>query len=304
MRGCTILPFGDRLYKCGQKHFGRLKANPMARIPAQVEMARWLLEMGKEIEEKTFFEIGTGHCPVVPIGFFLAGAGNIITVEMYKRMEIGILRKSLEWMAQNREKLWSYYDGITEKASFEERMDLIERLRESPEKLLSEANIVYLAPADAANTQLADSSVDYHISTTVFEHIPKKDIARILKEARRVLGKDGIAIHFIDLSDHFQHQDKSITRINFLQYSDEYWEKIAGNEFAYCNRLRASDYLALFKEAGFDVLRMETQVDKDALESMRDGFTVDGRFRAYGIDDLCVTQLKVAIKARGMVAET
>ena len=64
---------------------------------------------------------------------------------------------------------------------------------------------------------------------------------------------DGITIHFIDLSDHFQHQDKSITSINFLHYSEKEWERIAGNQFAYCNRLRAGDYLALFEEAGFDV---------------------------------------------------
>lgn len=146
MKICALLPARGTIYRIIQKAFGRLKANPMARIPAQIEMARWVLEMGKEIEEKTFFEVGTGHCPTVPIGFFLAGAGNIITVDLHKRMEIGILRKSLEWMAENREKLWSYYDGITEKAAFEERMDLIERLWESPEKLLSEANIVYLAP--------------------------------------------------------------------------------------------------------------------------------------------------------------
>ncbi len=51
------------------------------------------------------------------------------------------------------------------------------------------------------------------------------------------------------------------------------------------------------------MLRMEILLDKDALESMRDGFMVDGRFRGYGIDDLCVIQLRVAIKARGTVAE-
>ena len=50
-------------------------------------------------------------------------------------------------------------------------MDLIDRLKEMPEKFLSEANIQYLAPADAADTGLSDASVDYHISTTVFEHI-------------------------------------------------------------------------------------------------------------------------------------
>ncbi|MBE9572765.1 MAG: methyltransferase domain-containing protein, partial [Proteobacteria bacterium] len=52
---------------------------------------------------------------------------------------------------------------------------------------------------------MPDASIDYHISTTVFEHIPGKDIERILNEAKRILKREGIAIHFIDLSDHFQH---------------------------------------------------------------------------------------------------
>jgi predicted fused transcriptional regulator/phosphomethylpyrimidine kinase len=88
------------------------------------------------------------------------------------------------------------------------------------------------------------------------------------------------------MSDHFQHQDKSISSINFLRYSDEEWEKIAGNQFAYCNRMRASDYLALFREAGFDVLRMETQKDEEARQSLVDGFAVDSMFDNYRLDAL------------------
>ena len=98
------------------------------------------------------------------------------------------------------------------------------------------------------------------------------------------------------MSDHFQHQDKSITSINFLRYSDKEWERIAGNPFAYCNRLRASDYLSLFEETGFDVCRKEAVVDDEARESMGKGFMIGERFRDYSVDDLCVTQLRVALK--------
>jgi ubiquinone/menaquinone biosynthesis C-methylase UbiE len=79
---------------------------------------------------------------------------------------------------------------------------------------------------------LPDACVDYHISNNVFEHILKADITRILKEIIRILKKDGIAIHFIDLIDHFQHQGSGITKINFLRYSEKEWDKIAGNQFA------------------------------------------------------------------------
>ena len=288
----------------------------MSRIPAQIEMAQWILDIGGEIEGKTFFEVGTGHNLIVPIGFFLCGAEKVVTVDLHRRLDFGILKKSLVWMAENRDDVCGYYDGVANPqiapqrnrlrisqgkqiTQIIERMDLIDRLKEMPEKFLSEANIQYLAPADAADTDLPDASVDYHISTTVFEHIPGVDIKRILKEAKRILKKDGIAIHFIDLSDHFQHQDKSITSINFLRYSEKEWGKIAGNEFAYCNRLRVSDYLALFKEAGFDVCRKEATVDDEARKNMENGFMVDEGFRDYNVEDLCVTGLRVALKKNG-----
>lgn len=315
MKVCSCLPAGGGVYRLIQKMFGRLKTNPMSRIPAQIEMARWIFDMGGKIEGKTFFEVGTDHCPIVPIGFFLCGAEKIVTVDLHRRLDFGILKRSLVWMAENRDEICGYYDEVANPqitpqrnrlrisqgkqiTQINERMDLIVRLKLNPKKFLSEANIQYLATADAANIDLPDESVDYHISTTVFEHIPGEDIERILKEAKRILKKDGIAVHFIDLSDHFQHQDKRITRINFLRYSDKEWDKIAGNQFAYCNRLRASDYFRLFEESGFDVCRKEVQEDKKARESMRNGFVVDERFRDYSVDDLCSTQLKVALKVR------
>ncbi|MCK4818489.1 class I SAM-dependent methyltransferase, partial [bacterium] len=233
MKACALLPAGGGIYRFIQKTFGRLKADPMSRIPAQVDMARWILEMGGKVDGKNFLEVGTGHYPIVPIGFFLCGAEKVVTVDLHRRLDFGILKKSLEWMAENRDELVGYYDKVTERAVFDKRMDLIDGLKDKPEKFLSKANIQYLAPADAANTGLPDACMDYHISTTVFEHIPREDIERILIEAKRILKKDGIAIHFIDLSDHFQHQDNSITRINFLEYSEKEWDKIAGNEFAY-----------------------------------------------------------------------
>ena len=122
-----------------------------------------------------------------------------------------------------------------------------------------------------------------------------------MKEAKRILKKDGTAIHFIDLSDHFQHQDKSITGINFLRYSEKEWERIAGNEFAYCNRLRVSDYFGLFERLGFDVCRKEVQEDKEARESMENGFRVDEKFRGYSVDEICSTDFRVALKAGGTV---
>ena len=49
-------------------------------------------------------------------------------------------------------------------------------------------------------------------------------------------------------------------------------ERIAGNEFAYCNGLSAGDYLTLFDESGFDVCRKEAVTNDEARENMGNGF--------------------------------
>ena len=101
MRACALLPAGARLYKLIQKSFGRLKANPMSRIPQQNLMVTWILDMGGKVDGKTFFEVGTGHVPIVPIGFFLCGAEEVVTVDLNRRLDFGILKKSLLWMVEN-----------------------------------------------------------------------------------------------------------------------------------------------------------------------------------------------------------
>ena len=59
-------------------------------------------------------------------------------------------------MAQNKDEICRYYDCVAEKAVFDERINMIECLKKNPKKLFSEANIVCLAHADAANTSLVD----------------------------------------------------------------------------------------------------------------------------------------------------
>ena len=170
---------GGHTYRFIQKTFGHFKANPISRIPAQVVMGRWILEMSEKVNGKTFFAVGTGHNPIVPIRFFLCRENKVITVDPHKRFDFGILRKPLVWMTENRDELWEYYDSVAGKVVFVKGMKLIGSLKYMPEKLLSEANIQYLASADAADINLLYASLYYHISTTFFEYIPRSDINRI-----------------------------------------------------------------------------------------------------------------------------
>ena len=128
----------------------------------------------------------------------------------------------------------------------------------------------------------------------MLEHITKEIIRDIFLEAKRILKPGGAAVHFVDLSDHFQHQDRSISRINFLHFSEEEWQRIAGNEFAYCNRLRASQYKELLGPLEFTIGREESAVDPETISLLTDGnLALADEFADYTGSDICTTSLRI-----------
>jgi hypothetical protein len=295
MRVFANLPFGNRLYKWSQKRFGRLRAAPMERLPTQIEMTRWLIEQDMTFEGAKFFEVGTGHIPLVPIGFFLSGVAQTITVDSHQRIDWGLTRDCLAWMVSHRSDVERLYADSVRRDVFSERFAVLKKWQDTPARFLKEAGIEYIAPMDAAHTNLPSQSMDCHFSATVLEHIQPAVLADIFTEAKRILKPTGTAMHFVDLSDHFQHQDKSIAQINFLKFSDSEWNQIAGNEFAYCNRLRASDYLKLFQRLGFAVKKIETSTDQESLNSLLNGFSIDPQFHTYANEELSVTTFRVML---------
>jgi len=149
--------------------------------------------------------------------------------------------------------------------------------------------IKYIAPGNAAKTELNEQSVDFHTSYNVLEHISPKVLKGIFEEGNRIISKNGLFIHRIDYSDHFSHSDKTISAINFLQYSDSEWDKYAGNRYMYMNRLRHDDFLNIFRRAGHRILVNEPDVDQRSLELMRaGGVQFDERFKAKSEEVLSI----------------
>lgn len=169
MRGFANLPFGDRLYKWSQKRFGRLRAAPMERLPTQAEMTRWFIERDMTVEGASFFEVGTGHIPLVPIGFFLSGVAQTITVDLHQRIDWGLTRDCLAWMVSHRSEVERLYADLVRGNVFNERFAILTKWRDTPARFLKEAGIEYVVPMDAAHTNLASQSIDCHFSTTVLD---------------------------------------------------------------------------------------------------------------------------------------
>lgn len=77
-----------------------------------------------------------------------------------------------------------------------------------------------------------------------------------------------MASFLIDYSDHYSHFDPAITPYNFLSYSERRW-RLYNSSLQYQNRLRHSEYLALFRDAGFAVVEDRPDVTEEGLRLLR-----------------------------------
>jgi hypothetical protein len=283
-RVISKLPSGMsyRVYYFIQRHFGALRlAHPENHLKAGVVIADAIKKRKQDLTgAETFLEIGTGRRLTLPIALWLCGASQVITVDLNPYLKPELVFEDIAYLRDHREMVIRMFGPRTENRGFHERLELLLNFKGELNKLLSLLNIRYMASADAARLGIPDQSIDYHISFGVIEHIQRELLDGILVEARRVLKKAGLAVHYATLADPFSGDDDSISPVNFLRFSEEQWVSIAGNRYMYHNRLRVDELRELFERAGFRILDLDVQMHPESLRVLKTGtLPLDRRFR-------------------------
>ncbi|MEQ8384488.1 MAG: methyltransferase domain-containing protein [Coleofasciculus sp. A1-SPW-01] len=119
---------------------------------------------------------------------------------------------------------------------------------QSVEEILAHCNAHYLTTGLSSLQTLPEGSVDFIWSNAVLEHVRRAEFLDLLKELRRVIRKDGVCSHEIDLRDHLGGA------LNNLRFSESIWESnfMAKSGF-YTNRIQFFQMLELFRQARFEV---------------------------------------------------
>lgn len=287
--------FSYEMYYQIQRHFGGYrKVNPFnqySRLIPGYAYCKRILALGGEIKGKTFFEVGTGRNIQMPMAFWLMGAESVFTVDLNPYLKWDLIKEGLVAMAADENRLRQMFEGQADEQRLGSLMELARSSSSRLPDLMALCNFKYLAPGDASDTKLPDNSIDYHTSFTVYEHIPRNVLAAIMKEGNRIIKPGGLFLDHTDYSDHFEQMDKTITRINFLQFSDSVWAKYADNRYMYMNRLRHDDYMQLYKEANREII-VEEKFYNEKVTALIDskGMPIDARFASKPDDILKVVE--------------
>lgn len=205
-------------------------------------------------------EVGAGRDLAVPLALRRLGVARVITCDVERLGKLDLVQH-----AANR--------ILAGQVSFA-GWDDVERF-----------GITYRAPHYISAD---DETIDCSCSNEVLEHVPADQLAMLLKGLRAVT--KGVTTHSIDYSDHYARSDKSISRLNFLRYSDKEWRPFNSGK-QYVNRLRHSDYVRMFTEAGFTILEDSSVVGEPPAD-----MKIADQFRQYDLPDL------YAIKGRIVAA--
>ncbi|RYY13765.1 MAG: class I SAM-dependent methyltransferase, partial [Cytophagaceae bacterium] len=217
-----------------------------------------------------------------------AGATEIVTVDLHAYLKEELVLELLAYLRQHEAAVRALYPWVPP-AELRRKLQLLAGCRSLP-ALWAAVPIRYLAPADATRLNLPAAGFDYHYSTNVLEHVPAPVLAGLLAEARRLLRPGGHLVHFVDLSDHFAHDDPRRTAVHFLRHGPLAWVALAGNRFMYQNRLRLPQYQQLFTEAGLRIAHDRRVVEPASLALLQQPRPpVHQQFQQFSAEELATT---------------
>jgi len=261
-KGLSHVPFGRKINDLWRYRTNRTWFDEFALEQGLIAL-NMLQHEGFDLHGKTVLEFGSGRRPIIPFLYRIAGCEKVILCDLFRIMSYESLKNTILNM-RNRASLVSSELGISKQ---DIEAILPQRVDRNFEELLSQGGFEYRAPLDVRKTDYPNESIDVIASRTVLEHIPVNDLRLIMKEMRRIIKPDGVMVHIIDTSDHWQHFDRSLSRINFLKFSPGWW-KVINSPIAYQNRLRVSEHLEIIRNAGFEISSIKTEAHKESLDNM------------------------------------
>lgn len=204
---------------------------------------------------KIAVEIGAGWDLLMALALRYSGCASVHCIDIHPHLDAIRIRQSLERL---------HARGIGPNVMGEPTGHV--SLPKLVEHLQTTHGIRYQAPADARATDYAEHSVDLVYTYHVFEHVPEEAIAAIHRETLRILKPGGMAIHWIDLQDHWAYSGSGQGIHGFLAHGPLAW-KLFNPPIHYQNRLRAPDHIRLMGDAGF--AKLDTRIDEATPEQIQ-----------------------------------
>jgi SAM-dependent methyltransferase len=274
----VLLPFRAQLRALKRRVMPSAESteNHLLAFEQGLEQITALRGCGFKIEGSDVLDLGSGWNPIVPLLFLMAGARCVHLTDLDRLIDGAAMVETMGFLRDQQDEIVRRLDIDRHRA--ESVLSPVHGM--GLDALLDRTQLTYTVPFDSA---VQMPSVDLVMSRTVLEHIKPPALRRLLADFGKGLRPGGMMSHVIDHSDHREHRDKSLSRIDFLRYSDRVWRCLCVDPQDYTNRLRHTDYLEMIRKAGYDIIFERREVDACAVADAA-RLPLWGRFREMSPD--------------------
>lgn len=231
---------------------------------------RVLKRGGFDCRDKVIFELGAGDPVGAAIYWLSMGARQYIAVDKF--VPAGLSRTALERFAK------------VLRFNFGQQVNITELFTPIGDMMQPDPSRVQLSQGDFMDYPAQRASVDCIYSNAVFEHVNQPE--QIVRKCAWMLKPDGVFYSNIDLSAHFDYTGSRSESYDHYMFSRADWEQRyrPGGDH-YINRLRATDWMRIFRENDFELIDESTTLNK-ATYGEEIYQRIHPEFHHYSIDDL------------------
>ena len=274
-----LLPdkLGNLLYHKVQKFFDKMSSENRLKSAEStyLDTSKICQQLNIAIEEKTILDFGSGWLPMMPYFFlYQLKAKKVLTYDINRHFQkTSILKLNAAFS-----KLYGYTVIV-----------------DSKNKYGLPAGIDYVPLCDL--TKAAIPKVDVIFSRYVLSHMTKNDVIELHRKIKNELPANTYLIHYISPSDLRQYVNKDISMQDFLQYSEEEWNKIQ-TKFSSHNRMRLPQFLEIFKSLDFEVVYLtykSAEVGSKQYEMFKE-IKLHSDFAKYTDEELTAGNIVIVLK--------
>ncbi len=275
----------------------RERSGELARLEqsSRFDNAAWFVRTARklcgELGDVRAVEFGTGWVPAVPLAFLACGArvetydvARLVKPALVERTINELLRRSPDYAAAADLPVESVRKRLTEIEDCPDFGTACRRL-----------GGCYRAPFDTSRLPYADGEADLVFSNLVLQCIPLTPLRGVIQESIRVLRPGGLAIHRIRMTDESAVRDPARNHLEYLKYDQRTWQRWFCHRLKYINRLRASQFIEMFCDAGFECRSIGRDVDRDSIPFL-EKLPLPYEFRGLTLEDLATINLDIVLQ--------
>ncbi|MFK7001201.1 hypothetical protein [Flavobacterium oreochromis] len=231
-------------------------------------------ELNISLKGNSIAEIGSGWLPIMPYLFIhKAAIKKVYTYDLNKHYEKNAITK---------------FNNLFQK---------IYNVVIKPTNPYQLPNEVLYFPNQNIVDQDLPKDINIIFSRFVLEHVRPEDMVKMHQQFKNSLQPGSFIIHFISPSDHRAYSDTSLSLQDFLQYSQDEWNKIQ-TCFDYHNRWRLPQYLDLFKSLNYSIeyLHFDSVKSDSPQEGLFKKVKLHPDFKNYSIEELTAGNIIIILK--------